>query len=57
MKINNPMKVIELVFKEQSVIVENNGVINKIAFTAINKYQELVANEQIGAILSMLNIA
>lgn len=57
MKINNPMKVIELVFKEQSVIVENNGVINKIAFNAINKYQELMANEQIGAILSMLNIA
>ncbi|MBK2124721.1 hypothetical protein [Fangia hongkongensis] len=51
------MKIIELVFKEQSIIIETNGVINKIGFNAANKHQELMANEQIGAILSILNLA
>lgn len=50
------MKVIGLIFKEQSVLVENNGVIGQISFEAVSQYQDLMINEQIQAIISLLKV-
>ncbi|GGF92777.1 hypothetical protein GCM10010995_07430 [Cysteiniphilum litorale] len=57
MKFNKSMEIVELVFKEQSLVVKNNGVINKIAFKTLTRYQDLIENDQIRAILSMINLA